>query len=335
MTGHDDPPEADDHGEAQYAPRDDADRDGTATAAALLIAAGTVLTVAGLLARRRWLQLKATPAMSEAARQAGLTSLRVQAGPYQMFARVSRAPGAQSAQPARPPLVLVHGFAVSSRYMEPLATVLAADFDVYAPDLPGFGESTSDGAPLDVPALADALNGWLKAVGLDAAVFVGQSFGCQVVAEFAARFPRAVIALVLQGPTVDPRARSLPRLVWRDFVNAQREHGRSPRHLSHIDYAKAGLWRMFATLRFAARHRIENRLPLIQAETLVVCGSRDPVSPPGWGAQVAYRLPRGELLVLRGGTHTLNYAYPYSFAHAIRPFITAAIAPSLSTETPS
>jgi 2-hydroxy-6-oxonona-2,4-dienedioate hydrolase len=35
----------------------------------------------------------------------------------------------------------VHGLVVSSRYMVPLAEVLACWFDVYAPDLPGFGRS--------------------------------------------------------------------------------------------------------------------------------------------------------------------------------------------------
>jgi 2-hydroxy-6-oxonona-2,4-dienedioate hydrolase len=40
-----------------------------------------------------------------------------------------------------PPVVLVHGLVVSSRYMVPLAEVLARWFDVYAPDLAGFGRS--------------------------------------------------------------------------------------------------------------------------------------------------------------------------------------------------
>jgi 2-hydroxy-6-oxonona-2,4-dienedioate hydrolase len=41
----------------------------------------------------------------------------------------------------RPPVVLVHGYGMSSRYMAPLAEALACDFQVYAPDLPGFGRS--------------------------------------------------------------------------------------------------------------------------------------------------------------------------------------------------
>lgn len=41
----------------------------------------------------------------------------------------------------RPAVVLVHGLVVSSRYMVPTLKRLARDYRVYAPDLPGFGES--------------------------------------------------------------------------------------------------------------------------------------------------------------------------------------------------
>ena len=49
--------------------------------------------------------------------------------------------------PARPPAVLVHGLGMSGRYLAPTAERLAADFRVYAPDLPGFGRTRGRTAP--------------------------------------------------------------------------------------------------------------------------------------------------------------------------------------------
>ncbi len=46
----------------------------------------------------------------------------------------------------RPPIVLVHGLGVSSLYFGPIARTLAADFDVYLPDVPGFGEAEVRGS---------------------------------------------------------------------------------------------------------------------------------------------------------------------------------------------
>src|SRR4051812_29858976 len=91
-----------------------------------------------------WVRLRRTPAETPEPRRAGLTVLRPRAGPHAIFARAAtgRAP------PGRPPVVLVHGLVISSRYMVPLARALAPDFPVYAPDLPGFGES---GGPPPTP----------------------------------------------------------------------------------------------------------------------------------------------------------------------------------------
>src|ERR671910_2246631 len=50
----------------------------------------------------------------------------------------------------RPPVVLVHGLVVSSRYMVPTLKRLAAYHRVYAPELPGFGEGEKPRRVLDV-----------------------------------------------------------------------------------------------------------------------------------------------------------------------------------------
>jgi pimeloyl-ACP methyl ester carboxylesterase len=52
-----------------------------------------------------------------------------------MHARVGGDPG------SRPPVVLIHGLVISSRYMVPTAAELAPLVRVYAVDLPGYGDS--------------------------------------------------------------------------------------------------------------------------------------------------------------------------------------------------
>ena len=76
-----------------------------------------------------------------------------------VFARVSSEPGSGRSAP----VVLVHGQVISSRYMVPTAELLAPEFRVFAPDLPGFGLSGKPKRVLTVPELADALTGWMKA----------------------------------------------------------------------------------------------------------------------------------------------------------------------------
>ena len=164
-----------------------------------------------------------------------LTSMWTVVNGKRMHARVSL-----HASPDAPSVVLVHGLGVSSRYMVPTAERLAPFCTVYAPDLPGFGKSAHPRHVLDVPRMADALDAWMDAVGLDSASFIGNSLGCQVIVDLAVRYPHRVNRAILTGPTFDRRARaSFPLLLLRATKDGHWE----PRRLSPIivyDYLSAG-----------------------------------------------------------------------------------------------
>lgn len=275
---------------------------------------GTAATLWGV---QQWRRLKQTPPVSPRSHHAGLAGYFQQVGEWRMFTRVTPndAPGL--------PLVLVHGLVMSGRAMEELALALGNNYRVLVPDLPGFGASAlPPSAPtLSVDEQADALWEWLQHNQLSRAIWIGNSFGCQILAALAVRHPDAVAGLVLQGPTVDRHARSLVRQAWRDWRNGRLERHRSPASLARIDYAKAGLWRALKTMRMMMHDRIEQRLAYVNAPTLLLRGSRDSVSPARWVEELGALLSRGEIMTLRGGTHTLHYVYPWSFCHAIRPFL--------------
>jgi 2-hydroxy-6-oxonona-2,4-dienedioate hydrolase len=128
-----------------------------------------------------------------------------------MHARVSVDPAPSGALP----LVLAHGIGVASRFMVPFAELLAPCHRVYAPDLPGFGKSEKPAHALSLVELTDALAGWTQAIGLESAAFLDNSFGCQIVADLALRYPELVERVVLQGPTMDPRGRTAWQQVAR------------------------------------------------------------------------------------------------------------------------
>jgi len=232
-----------------------------------------------------------------------------------MHARVS---GAEAA--GGPPVVLVHGLVVSGRYMVPLLDELARSYAVYAPDLPGFGRSEGPDRAPDVAGLADALAAWMRAAGLGGAALVGNSMGCQVIVELALRHPGLVEKMVLQGPTMDPGARSAPRQIWRLLVDMTREPP-SLIPIEGLDLLRAGVVRSWRTFRHALRDPIEQKLPGVRVPALVVHASRDRISPHSWAEEVARLLPDGRLVVLPGSAHAANYSAPAEFAHAIRSFL--------------
>jgi len=219
-----------------------------------------------------------------------------------------------------PAIVLVHGLGVSSRYMAALARELAPFYRVHAVDLPGFGRSEKPTRPLGVVELAEALAGWMRASGLRAATIVGNSYGCQIAIELAARRPRLVERLVLIGPTMDPAYRTRRQQIVRLLLDAVRE----PVSLVGVaiaDYLRCGARTIRKSLGDALAHPVEARLSVVVAPALVVRGMRDPLVSAAWAERVASELPAGRLAVVPGVAHAAHYAAPRSVARTIRRFV--------------
>ncbi len=216
--------------------------------------------------------------------------------------------------------MLVHGIAVSSRYMVPTIRALAHRFFVLAPDLPGSGRSHKPREALDVPQLADVLARWIETRGVSPCVLVGNSFGCQVVVECAVRHPHLVRALVLAGPTVDPAAPTVAAQVSRWAVNALRE----PLSLVGVVVREVLDWgprRVVVTFGYGLRDEIETKLPRVVQPTLVVRGSRDVIAPQPWTTRAAELLPRGRHAVIAGAPHAVNWNAPVRFARLIADLV--------------
>ena len=71
--------------------------------------------------------------------------------------------------------------------------------------------------------MADALAAWLQAEGLERPIVLGNSVGCQVAADFAARYPEHLSCLILAGPTMDPEASTARQQIVRWLHNARSE----------------------------------------------------------------------------------------------------------------
>lgn len=253
-----------------------------------------------------------------------LHSMRTRVRPWWIHAMAGPA-----ALTAHAPIVLVHGWGVAGGYLEPLARRLAADFPVYIPDLPGHGRSSKPGDALTLRELADVLDRWMEAIGLERAVLIGQSFGCQIAADLAARRPERALGLVLIGPTVDAAARTLPRQIGR-IVRAGLFEPVSLIPIVIEDYLRMGLRRLRGELCEMFADAIERRLPAVRVPGLVIRGAHDAVVPLRWARELARLLGGAEVVTIPRGGHAVQFSEPEAVAREIRRFLGAGVA---STET--
>lgn len=234
--------------------------------------------------------------------------------------RVTIAPGGDSGSGRVPVIVLVHGLGMSALTYVPLMKVLAPHAQVWAPDLPGFGRSDKPDHALSLAELAEALQHWVTAAGIQPDCYLGHSLGAQVVNQLALSRPGAVPAAISVGPTRDPAARTLAHQAWRMVRDLPGEpFGLVP--LAVRDYLSATPARMVQTMRDAMTLPVHERMRRLTHPILVVRGTRDPVVPHDWVRELVDLLPRGELAEIEGAPHGATFSHPGEMARLILDFL--------------
>jgi pimeloyl-[acyl-carrier protein] methyl ester esterase len=241
----------------------------------------------------------------------------------------------------KPVLALVHGWGMNARVFDPLAALLAADFDVRALNLPGHGGRallSYNNLQSWADDLADALP--------DNTTLLGWSLGGQVAMRAALDHPHKISRLILLAAT--------PRFVagddWQHGIAANdlQEFGEARmadpqatllRFLSLQTRGMAGQKTMLQQLRqsFLAAPQAEAaalssgldmlrdtdlRLALSQLTqpSLVIHGSHDTLTPATAGVWLARTLPHAQHIELTHAAHAPHLSHTEAVAAEIGRF---------------
>ncbi|HEX5040142.1 MAG TPA: alpha/beta hydrolase [Candidatus Limnocylindria bacterium] len=216
-----------------------------------------------------------------------------------------------------PVLIHVHGFAISGRYLMPTAFRLARDFRTFVPDLPGFGRSERPPRPFDIPQLADALAGFMDAVGVERATLLGNSLGCPIIGEFLDHFPDRVERVIFVSPAGGLYNQPLPKGLSQLIVDTLREPPGMAKYVVS-DYLHYGPVATFNLIRSMLAYPTTERIAELTIPTLVVLGSRDPFVSERWVKRRAAGLPHVTALTIHGAAHAINFSHPEQLANVVR-----------------
>lgn len=260
---------------------------------------------------------------------------------------------------AGPVVLLIHGMAGSMATWDRVIPVLARDFTVVAPDLPGHGRSEKAVGDLSLGGFASTLRDLLVALGHGRVTVVGQSLGGGIAMQLAYQYPERCERLVLVGSgglgrEVNPllKALTLPGSeallsvfcapAVRDAIEAAGEFG-AKAGLDTAAHVKE-LWRSYSSLADRDTRRAflrtlrsvidtggqaisaANRLHLAaEMPTLIVWGDADPIIPVGH-AQAAHEGIEGSRLeIFPGIGHYPHAEEPNRFADVLADFIETTI----------
>jgi 3-oxoadipate enol-lactonase len=224
--------------------------------------------------------------------------------------------------PAKPPVLLIMGLALSSRAWDRLPELLARDFHVLVFDNVGTGKSGRRGFAYRMRDLADDAVAILDHARVAAAHVFGISMGGMIAQEVAIRHGERVRSLALGCTFASWRKGTAPSLATKlDLLLLNVGFATPARiarvlvsaewHAAHPDGALQWLRRAERTaLRYAtaqvlaiAGHHTLDRLSGIRAPTLVLTGSADKLVPPANSELLARSIPGARLRVLEGAGH--------------------------------
>jgi pimeloyl-ACP methyl ester carboxylesterase len=94
-------------------------------------------------------------------------------------------------------VILMHGYAQTSRMWLPVMPLLAEKFTVIAPDLPGIGDSAIPQDGLDLKTAAIRFHALAKSLGIKKAIIVGHDIGLMAAYAYATQFPEETAKLAV------------------------------------------------------------------------------------------------------------------------------------------
>ena len=236
------------------------------------------------------------------------------------------------------PLLFLHG--VSGFLSDnPFLDRLASRYRVYAPELPGYGESAGEELLEDM--LDFTLHGWdlIEALGLKQPHLVGHSMGGMIAAEMACVAPHDLAKLVLVSPAglwMDehpiPDIFALLPYQIAEVLFHDPQQGQAlltgGADLSDMEALKDFYIGSQRRLAMAGKilfpipnRRLSKRLYRLTAETLVLWGASDRLIVPAYAERWKALIPNARVQTIDGAGHMLPYEQPEAFVRAVAGFL--------------
>jgi pimeloyl-ACP methyl ester carboxylesterase len=265
-------------------------------------------------------------------------------------ARLNREPGGDRATVAGPtgeipraaldergsgrPLLLLHGWGVSSELFVPILEALQPGRRLIVPDLPGFGATPEPDTPWSVHDYAAWCVALLDRLGIDACDLIGHSNGGRIGIVMAATAPGRVRRMVLAGSAgirpartlrgaVRVRSYKLLRALERSAMlpgALRRAAGRNADQRGSADYrAVSGVMR--GTLVRIVNEDLRSLLPAVQLPVLLIWGDHDTETPLDDGRLMERLIPDAGLVVFEGAGHYAYLEQPGRFCRIVDVFL--------------
>lgn len=244
-------------------------------------------------------------------------------------------------QKGKPAVIMLHGMSTSADSFRELMHLMAEDYYLIAPDIPGFGYSENTN-PYTMEHLIEWLADLVETLNLPSVHLLGHSFGGVLAMGQALSYPEKYERLVLVAPAVLvasqypdwlKKAGKNLRLVEAGIVLSRILLERQIRvpffdadsmdetiwERRRTDYANSRA--SAAAMNAVAFYDVRPRLPEIQQPTFIIWGEDDPVVPHEHAEKIKKHVPNSQIYKVSTCGHIPMLEREQEVAGVVREFL--------------
>ncbi len=244
---------------------------------------------------------------------------------------------AEYGDPARKPIVFLHGFTDSWFSFSPVLKYLPPNYHVLMLDHRGHGNSSKPETGYEIGDFAADTIAFMSALELQNVTLIGHSLGSFIAQRVAVTTPELIARLILIGSSNDPRTDDL--MPFLDAVNAledpvPEEFARGFQVSTIYGNLSDEFMRQVVSesMKLPARvwHQTLNELlsekgitpfAQIQMPTLILWGEQDTTWLRAAQEILAAGIPQAELVIYEETGHALHWEQPERFARELEDFM--------------
>jgi pimeloyl-ACP methyl ester carboxylesterase len=206
-----------------------------------------------------------------------------------------------------PPVVLIHGGGNDWHEWKDNLAFIAQKFQVYAPDLPGFGLSPYPETPVSPSWSTAFLKNLMDSLGIKNTCLVGHSMGAMISIAFAASYPETVKKLVLIDSSGIGKLSRMGRFLLSIFRTVDSWQGK-----------KRGPQYSFSPIE---KWQVRDDLPRIQTPTLIIWGQNDIYFPVSHSRLAHNLIPGSQLYIFPCCGHAPQRRYAAKLNSLVTEFL--------------
>ena len=220
-------------------------------------------------------------------------------------------------------LLFLHGYLSSGKSFAYQTEFFSSYFKVYAPDLVGFGRNKDMPYPYSLDDYIKWVKDYMTANGIVKPTVIAHSFGGRIAIKLSATEPDIFDKIVLTGSAgLKPRrsvkyyAKRIGFNLLKPFVDKSKlKKFYSPDYLELNGVMKQ-------SFNLIINEHLDNYLPKIQNQTLIINGSNDTETPLYTLRRLEKGIKNSKSYIIKGAGHFCFVENPNLFNVMVREFIT-------------